>query len=117
MKHYPSESEQDHQGVCVKCGRMSRTKIIDILEDQAEVKRRRQSLRKSRAFLEYLGLGNRELDDEEDEEPAVDFREVTRCCGSEDFIPRGYAVFCKKCESWYDERRGKNCGCQESKKS
>jgi len=33
-----------------------------------------------------------------------DYREVTVCCGSEDYIPADRAVKCLKCGEWVDRR-------------
>jgi hypothetical protein len=35
-----------------------------------------------------------------------DYREVTECCQSEDFIPSIYAVRCALCHEWIDSRFG-----------
>lgn len=93
MNYYPSKEEREWQGVCIVCGKMVRTIIIDRMTPRKRLE--------SKAFLEYLGL-----DDDGDDEgpPKHDYREVTPCCKSEDFIPVSYAVRCSKCGEWADRR-------------
>lgn len=92
MNYYPSGEERDHRGVCCVCGMMVNTVVIDKLSEQ-----RKQELKN---LYDSLGVN-------EDDQDNCDFREVTSCCGAEDFIPVAYAVKCQKCSEWMDKRFGK----------
>lgn len=92
MNYYPSSEERDHHGVCCICGKMVETIVIDKLSDQRK--------RELKRLYDSLGL-------EEEERDPCDFREVTSCCKTEDFIPITYAVRCLKCSEWMDRRYGK----------
>ena len=101
MDYKPTDEERDWVGVCAKCGQMSKTKIIDLLGTPEKMGQR----------LKDLFIDIETADDDTIEANMHDYREVTRCCESEDFIPEIYAALCKTCRVWYDERRGKKCSC------
>ena len=79
MNVYPS---RDWAGVCSKCHRAIKTIVLD--------------------------RGNPIQADEEPfwSDIGHDYREVTECCQSEDFIPSVYAVGCALCNEWIDSRFG-----------
>jgi hypothetical protein len=108
MNHYPGPDERDWKGVCQKCGKMGSTIVINLLEDKDRAPKKKEELKKSREYYRYLGRSEEEIDEilGDEYEPEGDFREVTKCCKSEDMIPAIYAVKCEKCGQWYDERRG-----------
>ncbi len=75
MNTKPSAEERDWYGVCRECGRMTGTIVR-----------------------------NQNHDLESEFKIPDDYREVTACCGSEDFIPEEYAIRCFKCNEWVDVR-------------
>ena len=88
MNTYPNHKERDYAGVCILCWKMSSTVVIDRLRNDAEI----------------------HLCEIEDNDNPHDYREVTSCCHSEDFIPMAYATKCVTCREWVDERRCKRIG-------
>ena len=75
MNTKPSPEERDWYGVCWECGRMTGT------------------------VVQNFGPIN-----ENGDRITNDYREVTACCGSEDFLPEEYAIRCFKCNEWVDKR-------------
>lgn len=82
MNTYPTHMERDYAGVCIVCWKMSSTIVIDKLRNNSEI----------------------HLCEIEDDDNLHDYREVTSCCHSEDFIPMAYATKCVTCREWVDER-------------
>jgi hypothetical protein len=78
---------------------MGKTKLIDLLGTPEKITKK------------LIGLMIPLEDKDGVEANLHDYREVTACCGSEDFIPEEYAERCKTCGKWYDERRGEKCRC------
>ena len=75
MNTKPSPDERDWYGVCQECGRMTGTIV------------------RNKGVTSVQGF---KITD--------DYREVSACCGSEDFLPEEYAIRCFSCNEWVDKR-------------
>lgn len=105
-EHYPKPEERDNNGVCLRCLRMTKTIVIDVMRLPG-FKKHQNDLRSA-----YKNFQEGEFDDPEaynSDEIGIfpDYREVTACCRSEDYIPAQYAVRCVLCKTWTDRRWSK----------